>query len=69
MHSYYVPDDFVDYTIIDLPNELKNSTGVERMEYIYNSEFLLNYFSDGWKILSILHGKNKLSLYKKIDSN
>jgi len=49
---------------IELPNLMKNYTGIDRMNFIYNSELFAKYFADGWKILSIFHGQNKVTLYK-----
>lgn len=49
---------------IDLPHSMKNYTGIDRMNFIYNSELFAKYFADGWKILCIFHGQNKVTLYK-----
>lgn len=53
-----------DTSNFNLPEELRDAVAIERMEYIYNSNFFKEYFKDGWKILSIFHGNNQVVLYK-----
>jgi hypothetical protein len=64
MNAFRIYEDYEDYLIVYLPEEINLFSGVKRMDFVYDSEYFSKLFADGWKILSIFHGQNKVTLYK-----
>lgn len=69
MRAFRIYEDYEDYLIVYLPEEIKLFSGVMRMDFVYDSEYFSKLFADGWKILTIRHNENTITLYKKHADN
>jgi hypothetical protein len=55
MRVFRVYGDYEDYLIV--------------MDFVYDPEYFPKLFADGWKILTIRHNENTITLYKKHADN